>query len=174
MRTLQFWRHPGSAAGALAALVLVGAVRTASAEEIGQQSFTQLRSLGAAALTGPGAGGITDSLADARFQRPDSEALLDESDIEGGGSGAPPAAVLVVPTVKNTPVSLVNRGFSGFDGLDHADQRFAGTGAFTNTSSASSRPTRASASATVSSWRPSTRPWPCTGRMERWWRGPPR
>ena len=127
-------RHPRSAAGTFAALVLVGAVRAASADEIGQQNFTQLRSLGTAALTvGPGAGGIVDSLADARFQRPDLEALLDESDIEGGGSGAAPAAALVVPSVENTPVSLVNRGFSGFDGLDHADQRFAGTGAYTNT-----------------------------------------
>src|SRR5262249_34001952 len=33
----------------------------------------------------------------------------------------------------NTPVTLLNRGFSGFDALDHADQRFAGTGAFVNT-----------------------------------------
>jgi hypothetical protein len=111
----------------------VGAARAVSAEEIGQQNFAQLRSLGPATLTGPGASNIVDSLADARFQRPDLEGLLDESDVEGGGSGEPPPAVLVVPSVKNTPVSLLNRGFSGFDGLNHADQRNAGTGVFVNT-----------------------------------------
>ena len=35
---------------------------------------------------------------------------------------------LTVPSVHNTAVTLVNRGFSGFDGLDHFDQRFAGYG----------------------------------------------
>ena len=74
-----------------------------------------------------------DTIADARFKRPDLDALIDSSDINGGASGALPAAALSVPSVKNTPVSLVNRGFFGFDALDHFDQRFAGTGAFVNT-----------------------------------------
>jgi hypothetical protein len=126
--------HLRSAVGALAIVFLLGWVRTASAEEIGQQTFTQLRDLGTAVLTvGSGGGNNVDTIADAQFQRPDLDALLDESDVNGGSSGAPPAAVLVVPSVKNTPVTLVNRGFSGFDALDHFDQRFAGTGAYVNT-----------------------------------------
>jgi hypothetical protein len=95
-------------------------------------TFTQLRPIGDGVLTVGAVGGV-DTTADVRFQRPDLDALLDESDVNGGGPGAAPAAVLKVPSVHNTPVTLLNRGFSGFDALDHFDQRFAGTGAFTNT-----------------------------------------
>ncbi|HET9038230.1 MAG TPA: hypothetical protein VFN45_18595 [Myxococcaceae bacterium] len=102
------------------------------AEEIGQQSFTSFRSLGSAQLVGGiGTDRGTDTLADVtRFRRADLDAL---ADIEGIAGETPLATPLVVPSVRNTPVSLVNKGFSGFDGVNHADQRFAGTGAFTNT-----------------------------------------
>ena len=125
-------RHSRSAAGALGLFFYFGSIGPAGAEDIGQVSFTQLRPLGDAVLT-VGAVSGTDTIADAQFQRPDLDELLDEDDVNGGGSGAPPAVVLSVPSVHNTPVTLLNRGFSGFDALDHFDQRFAGTGAFVNT-----------------------------------------
>lgn len=125
-------RHSRSAAGALGLLLFFGLVRSAGAEDIGQVSFTQLRPIGEGALTVGAVSGV-DTGSSADFVRPDLDSLLDQSDVNGGGAGALPAAVLTVPSVRNTPVSLVNRGFSGFDALDHFDQRFAGTGNFTNT-----------------------------------------
>ncbi len=107
-------------------------IGSARAEEIGQLTFTQLRPLGSGELTTGRVDGV-DTIADARFQRPDLDALIDSSDINGGASGALPAAALSVSSVKNTSVSPANRGFFGFDALDHFDQRFAGTGAFVNT-----------------------------------------
>ena len=95
-------------------------------------SFTQLRPLGSAELTVGAVTGV-DTIEDIAFQRPDLDELLDEGEVNGGGSGNVPAAALAVPSVHNTPVTPVNRGFSGFDALDHFDQRFAGTGDFTNT-----------------------------------------
>jgi hypothetical protein len=104
----------------------------ALAEDVGQQSYTTLRSLGSTQLSGGiGSDLGTDTLADLRIQRPDLDALT--ADIDGTAAATPFATPLAVPTVNNTPVSLVNPGFFGFDGLDHADQRFAGTGPFTNT-----------------------------------------
>lgn len=129
LRRLWRSRSAGCVLGLLFFLVPNGPAR---AEEIGQLSFTQLRPLGSGELTTGRVDGV-DTLADARFKRPDLDALIDSSDINGGASGALPAAALSVPSVKNTPVSLVNRGFFGFDALDHFDQRFAGTGAFVNT-----------------------------------------
>ena len=125
-------RHSKSAVAALGFVFFFGSITSAGAEDIGQVTFTQLQTLGDGALTvGPVDG--EDTIADAAFQRPDLDALINDSDVNGGGSGAPPAAVLTVPSVRNTPIALVNPGFSGFDALDHRDQRFAGTGAFTNT-----------------------------------------
>ncbi len=124
-------RHSKSAAGALGFVCFFGLMRAAGAEDIGEMSFTRVRPLGEAVLTVGAVSGV-DTLADARFQRPDLDALLD-SEVNGGNPGAPPVAVLTVPSVHNTPVTLLNRGFSGFDALDHADQRFAGTGVYVNT-----------------------------------------
>jgi hypothetical protein len=46
---------------------------------------------------------------------------------------APPASeVLTVPVVPNREVLTSNPNAVGFDGLDHADQRFAGTGIYAN------------------------------------------
>src|SRR5262249_53480801 len=101
-------------------------------EEIGTQSFTTFRSLGPAQLVGGiGTDPSADSLADARFRQADLDALM--ADIEGIAAATPFAPPRVVPSVRNPPVSLVNRGFFGFDGINHADQRFAGTGRFVNT-----------------------------------------
>ncbi len=124
--------HSRSAGCVLGLFFFLDPIGSARAEEIGQLTFTQLRPLGSGELTTGRVDGV-DTIADARFQRPDLDALIDSSDINGGASGALPAAALSVPSVKNTPVSLVNRGFFGFDALDHFDQRFAGTGAFVNT-----------------------------------------
>src|SRR5262249_48720164 len=125
-------RHLKSALNVLGLFFFTGLMSSAAAEDIGQVSFTQLHPLGEAALTvGPLVG--SDTTTDMQFQRPDLDALLDEADVNGGNPGAPPAAALKVPSVRNTPVTLVNRGFSGFNALDHFDQRNAGTGAFVNT-----------------------------------------
>ena len=124
--------HSKSAAAVLGFCFFFGSIRSAGAEDIGQVSFTQLRPVGSADLTVGAVTGV-DTIADAQFQRPDLDGLINDSDVNGGGSGAAPAVVLTVPSVHNTPITLVNRGFSGFDALDHFDQRFAGTGAFTNT-----------------------------------------
>ena len=124
-------RHSKSAAGALGLLLFFGLVRSAVAEDIGQVSFTQLRPIGQGALTVGVMSGV-DTGSNADFVRPDLDSLLDQSDVNGGAA-APAAPVLTVPSVRNTPVTLVNRGFSGFDALDHRDQRLAGTGDFTNT-----------------------------------------
>jgi hypothetical protein len=105
---------------------------TALAEDIGTQSFATLRSLGSTQIGGVAAPGLgTDTLADLAIQRPDLDALT--ADVDGPGGATPFATPLAVPSVRNTPVTLLNRGFSGFPGLDHADQRFAGTGVFVNT-----------------------------------------
>src|SRR6266446_4368164 len=42
------------------------------------------------------------------------------------------ATTLTFPNVRNNQVSPSNSNFFGFDGLNHRDQRLAGTGAFTN------------------------------------------
>lgn len=123
-------RYSKFATAALGLFLFLGSIRAANAEDIGQVTFTQLRPLGDAVLTVGAVSGV-DTIADARFQRPDLEALRN-SDVNGA-PGAPPAPVLTVPSVRNTPVTLLNHGFSGFDALDHADQRFAGTGEFANT-----------------------------------------
>src|SRR5262249_30865905 len=95
---------------------------TALAEDIGQQSFATLRSLGSTKLGGPAGPGVgTDTLADLQIRRPDLDALT--ADVEGNAGVTPLATPLMVPRVRNTPVTLLNRGFSGFPGLDHADQR---------------------------------------------------
>ena len=125
-------RHSKFATAALGLFLFFGSIRAASAEDIGQVTFTQLRPLGDAVFTVGAVSGV-DTIADARFQRPNLDALRDDSDVNGGGPGAPPAPVLTVPSVRNTRVTVLNRGFSGFDALDHADQRFAGTGEFANT-----------------------------------------
>ena len=125
-------RHSRSAVGAFGLFFFFGSIGSAGAEDIGRVSFTQLRPLGEGVLTVGTVSGV-DSLDDIRFQRPDLDALLDDSDVNGGGPGATPAAALKVPSVHNTPVTLLNRGFSGFDALNHSDQRLAGTGAFFNT-----------------------------------------
>ena len=105
---------------------------TALAEDVGTQSFATLRSLGSTQIGGVAAPGLgTDSLADLAIRRPDLDALT--ADTDGNGGATPFATPLAVPSVRNTAVTLVNRGFSGFPGLDHADQRLAGTGVFANT-----------------------------------------
>jgi hypothetical protein len=119
--------------GAVAGLVLVTSP-PAGAEEVGTQNFTRLRELGATQL--PPASGL-QSIEESReaelliYRRPDLEAFITE--IPGADTEAKVLAPLAVPEVKNNKVSVVNQRFSGFDGLNHADQRLAGTGIYTNT-----------------------------------------
>lgn len=59
-----------------------------------------------------------------------------EVDLHAYLSGGPNPNHVLPTQVGEGPsagLSLVNSGFSGFDGVDHADQRLAGTGAYANT-----------------------------------------
>ncbi len=92
------------------------------------QEFVQLESKGSAVLdNGPKTTApiLNPSL---EFHRQDLDALtrLPRS------AASRLATTLTFPNVKNNPVSTSNQNFFGFDGLDHADQRSAGTGAFAN------------------------------------------
>ncbi|TMA21997.1 MAG: hypothetical protein E6J62_07010 [Deltaproteobacteria bacterium] len=113
----------------LAALAVATAAR---AGEIGSQEFIQLL---------PGGAGSIDrgALADIGTLDPATEfprVTPEDFGLEqlAGSSEGPRAASAPTsfPVVENSRFALVNRGFSGFDGLNHADQRLAGTGAFTN------------------------------------------
>ena len=74
-------------------------------------------------------GDTTEASPETEPLRPDVDALAELAN-EGVLPGPAPA---VVPNPPNSPIALVNPGFSGFDGLTHFDQRFAGTGKYTNT-----------------------------------------
>jgi hypothetical protein len=59
-----------------------------------------------------------------------------EVDLHAFLTGGPTAGHPLPTQVGDAPsagISLLNPGFSGFDALDHADQRLAGTGVYTNT-----------------------------------------
>jgi hypothetical protein len=116
----------------LAVLTAVAFAGAARAERIGTQEFIQLLPGGAGSV-------VTGQLADVGTFNPATEfprVTPEDFGLEevAGSSGDLPAASAPTsfPVVANSPVALVNRGFSGFDGLNHADQRLAGTGAFTN------------------------------------------
>jgi hypothetical protein len=53
--------------------------------------------------------------------------------IPGTGTGLARVPADHVPAPAPNSIALVNNGFSGFLGLTHRDQRFAGTGVYTNT-----------------------------------------
>jgi len=93
-----------------------------------------LQRTGAGDATAGGSAGLPVLDQSTEFARVTPDDIVIEEEI-GGAPGAGPtvAAPLDFPTVANTAVALVNRGFFGFDALDHLDQRNAGTGLFTNT-----------------------------------------
>jgi hypothetical protein len=127
-------RSSGMVLVALTASSLVVWPSAVLAEEVGQQSFTTLRDLGPAHLpSGSGLSSVAESVQAElhQFRRPELEDFIVE--IPGGDASPKVFAPLQVPNVKNSKVALVNPHFSGFDALNHADQRLAGTGVYTNT-----------------------------------------
>ena len=95
-----------------------------------QQEFLQIESLGSGALENlPSALPVPtlDRLSELKRWH-----LDDENAFTDGGSGTPAPPPLTYPTVRNNRFATQNEGFFGFDGLSHADQRFAGTGAYAN------------------------------------------
>ena len=116
-----------------AGFLVVYPAAAAAAEAIGTQSFGSVELLGGTQVgPGSGLGSVNESFHDELqvFVRPDLEAIVEAA---GGDTSPKGLAPLQVPTVKNNKVSLINQRFSGFDGLNHADQRLAGTGVYTNT-----------------------------------------
>src|SRR5256885_2201993 len=107
----------------------------ASGVEIGSKEVVQLQRLGAGDATAGGSTGLPILDQSTEFARLTPDDFVIEEEIAGApgrGNLAAPAP-LDFPTVANSPISVVNRGFSGFDALDHLDQRNAGTGNFRNT-----------------------------------------
>jgi len=113
------------------AVSMAAPVTPAGAAETGTQELIQLREAGSGVLS---SGGLTEAPPVDRATEFPAVNLDDfVADIVGGTNGPiRSGAPLAFPTVSNTRVSLVNRGFSGFDGLNHADQRLAGTGIYKN------------------------------------------
>src|SRR5256885_6792961 len=106
----------------------------AGAVEIGTQEVVQLQRVGDGDATAGGSAGLPVIDPSTEFPRLTPDDIVIEEEIAGApGAGPTAAAPLDFPTVANTAVALVNRGFFGFDALDHLDQRNAGTGRFTNT-----------------------------------------
>jgi hypothetical protein len=116
----------------LAVLTAVAFAGAARAERIGTQEYIQLLPGGAGSVgTGQLANvGTFDPATEFPRVTPEDFGL---EEFAGSSDGLPAAsAPTSFPVVANSRIALVNRGFSGFDGLNHADQRLAGTGAFTN------------------------------------------
>jgi hypothetical protein len=114
----------------LTAFAFAGSARAA---QIGDQEFIQLLPGGAGSI---GSGRLADVgtfNAATEFPRVTPEDFGLEQ-VAGSSDGLPDAsAPTSFPVVENSRFALVNRGFSGFDGLNHADQRLAGDGIFANT-----------------------------------------
>lgn len=91
---------------------------------------TQLRLVSRGSLTVPAAGAAApDGLDRLVPSHP-------EVDIHAYLSGGPTPDHTLPTSIGEAPsagLSLLNPGFSGFDGLDHTDQRLAGTGVYANT-----------------------------------------
>jgi hypothetical protein len=95
----------------------------------GKQEYIQVESQGAASLDqGPPAS--TASLVD-KGPEIHRQSLEDLTRLVRGAAGI--ASPLAFPVVPNSAIAKSNLRFRGFDGLNHADQRLAGTGAYANT-----------------------------------------
>jgi hypothetical protein len=115
---------------AVALSAALGIVATSRAQSgAGQASVVEMKALGTTSLTDAGAGiGTNDDF----IVRPSHENELPSamaSANQGAGTGAP----VVLPDSIGTSIARSNPGFSGFNGLNHADQRNAGTGNYVNT-----------------------------------------
>jgi hypothetical protein len=114
----------------LAGLALVVPTMVLSQEGTVSQEFVQLESKGAAVLdNGPTTLAPTALNPDLELPRQSLEALTQMPRTGASRIAAP----LTFPNVKNNEVATSNPNFFGFGGLDHADQRLAGTGKFVNT-----------------------------------------
>ena len=124
---LEKWKRAGLPAVILMALSWPAAGQTTSS----QANYQQLTRAGITALDVPGTSGpIVDVNVPVRIEHdlPLVDARRDEL------HGASPTAALTVPAPSASPiVTIPGPGVSGFGGLTHADQRRAGTGAYTNT-----------------------------------------
>jgi hypothetical protein len=68
------------------------------------------------------------------------------------------SASLTIPSPAGIPIAGSNPGESGFAGLNHRDQRLAGTGSYTNTQFSLEPPDQGPLMGTGRCWNPSTRP----------------
>ncbi len=109
--------------GALAFAVLLAAASPVFASE-GKQSQTQIAPV---ATTQLAPAGVADGPGD------ETRSNGFDKRIPGTGTGLARVPADHVPAPAPNSIALVNNGFSGFLGLTHRDQRFAGTGVYTNT-----------------------------------------
>jgi hypothetical protein len=108
-----------------AALVLA-----ASSATLASQGPVRVTPLGPTSVpTGSGLTSVNDDVHGAIPHRGD----LDLHAFVTGASTPGHAPPTTVPSAKALPTALVNGGFSGFNGLNHFDQRTAGTGRYANT-----------------------------------------
>ncbi len=129
------WRTRTSRAGATTAVMLavIGSAlapsMAAAAGPTGQGVSLQVADLGTTTLapsTGTGSsGGATDAVQ----SDPGKDLPKDTSQGSGGGAGVP----TVAPNPRPNRIAGSSDGVHGFNGLSHADQRLAGTGAYANT-----------------------------------------
>jgi hypothetical protein len=123
-----------------AALFLLLPARAAPAAEVGVQDIVQLRPLGTGALDqGPG-GPVTAGPRDTEIRRHDIEELIKMPVLARRFAAL---ALPAFPTVENSALAVDNPGLSGFDALDHDDQRSAGSGAYANSQFSAEPPDQA-------------------------------
>jgi len=114
--------------GAVSALVLL-VPAIGSAQNALPANFLGLTSL----ELGPNiTGGAQDDLLTARFHTGHTAASI-KPGLKSAAAAAPLASAASLPTVTGQQVSGAGESASGFVGLSHFDQRFAGTGNYTNT-----------------------------------------
>ena len=95
-----------------------------SAMAAGRQTTSQVAPSGTAQISGGlGPAGPGDEVRNHGFDKR----------VPGTGTGLARVPASHVPTPAANAVTFVNPGFSGFLGLTHRDQRFAGTGTYANT-----------------------------------------
>lgn len=121
------WKHSFVFAG----IAIVCPTMALSQEFTISQEFVRLEPKSAAVLDrGPTPPPIAiDPASELDFRRPNLDALTQMPRTFGPRA----ATALSFPIVKNNKVATSNPHFLGFDGLDHRDQRMAGTGVFANT-----------------------------------------
>lgn len=114
----------------LALIAALGlAVSSQAQSATAQKTMLQMKALGTTALTTPAPGA---AVSDDFMIQQDHDTNLANA-IAAASQNLGPAVALPVPGPGGTPITGSNPGFAGFNGLNHFDQRNAGTGAFANT-----------------------------------------